>query len=143
MDLLKNGRTTKQYADESKRRFIEEPAKLKLLIVVSKLLTGIDAPSCTYIYLEARLKVKVAAYFLQRMKTKWGGCNPQAGNIRLNTELVKKPKDLLEYVLVHEMAHLLEPHHRGSFVAVMDAHYPTWREARAELNALPLGAQTW
>ena len=92
---------------------------------------------------EARLKVKVAAYFLQRMKTKWGGCNPQTGNIRLNTELVKKPKDLLEYVVVHEMAHLLEPNHRGSFVAVMDAHYPTWREARAELNALPLGAQTW
>ena len=60
--------------------------------------------------------------------------------IRLNTELVKKPKDLLEYVVVHEMAHLLEPNHRGSFVAVMDAHYPTWREARAELNALPLGA---
>ena len=89
---------------------------------------------------EVRLGVRVSGYFLQRMKTKWGGCNPQAGNIRLNTELVKKPKDLLEYVVVHEMAHLLEPNHRGSFVAVMDAHYPTWREARAELNALPLGA---
>ena len=48
-------------------------------------------------------------YFLQRMKTKWGSCNHRAGHIRLNTELVKKPKDLLEYVIVHEMVHLLEP----------------------------------
>ncbi len=92
---------------------------------------------------EPRLKVKVAAYFLQRMKTKWGACNHKAGNIRLNTELVKKPKDLLEYVVVHEMAHLLEPTHSERFVAILDTHYPTWRDARAELNALPLGAQTW
>ena len=92
---------------------------------------------------EPRLKVKVAAYFLQRMKTKWGACNHKAGNIRLNTELVKKPKDLLEYVVVHEMAHLLEPTHSERFVAILDAHYPSWRDARAELNALPLGAQTW
>ena len=60
---------------------------------------------------EAKLGVKVAGYFLQRMKTKWGGCNHRARHIRLNTELVKKPKDLLEYVIVHEMAHLLEPTH--------------------------------
>ena len=92
---------------------------------------------------EPRLKVKVAAYFLQRMKTRWGGCNHKAGNIRLNTELVKKPKDLLEYVIVHEMAHLLEPNHSERFVAIMDAHYPAWRVARAELNALPLGAEAW
>lgn len=92
---------------------------------------------------EPKLKVKVAAYFLQRMKTRWGGCNHKAGNIRLNTELVKKPKDLLEYVVVHEMAHLLEPNHSDRFVAVLDAFYPAWRDARAELNALPLGAEVW
>ncbi len=57
---------------------------------------------------EAKLGVKVNGYFLQRMKTKSGSCNHRGGNIRLNTELVKKPKDLLEYVIVHEMAHLLE-----------------------------------
>jgi len=77
------------------------------------------------------------------MKTKWGSCNPRARNIRLNTELVKKPKDLLEYVIVHEMAHLLEPSHNEHFVAILDEHYPTWREARAELNELPLGAEVW
>jgi predicted metal-dependent hydrolase len=91
---------------------------------------------------EAKLGVKVNSYYLQRMKTKWGSCNSRAGNIRLNTELVKKPKDLLEYVIVHEMAHLLEPVHNEHFVALLDEHYPFWREARAELNELPLGAES-
>lgn len=92
---------------------------------------------------EPRLKVKVAGYFLQRMKTKWGSCNHRAGHIRLNTELVKKPKDLLEYVIVHEMAHLIEPTHGDRFIACLQEHYPTWREARAELNDLPLTAEKW
>jgi predicted metal-dependent hydrolase len=92
---------------------------------------------------EPKLGVKVQGYFLQRMKTKWGGCNHKAGHIRLNTELVKKPKDLLEYVIVHEMAHLLEPNHSERFIAILDKHYPTWREARAELNELPLATENW
>jgi predicted metal-dependent hydrolase len=92
---------------------------------------------------EAKLGVKVSGYFLQRMKTKWGGCNHRAGNIRLNTELVKKPKDLLEYVVVHEMLHMVEPTHSEHFVALLEKYYPTWREARAELNELPLAAETW
>jgi predicted metal-dependent hydrolase len=92
---------------------------------------------------EPRLKVKVRGYYLQRMKTKWGSCNHSAGNIRLNTELVKKPKDLLEYVIVHEMAHLLEPKHSDRFFTILQEHYPTWREARNELNALPLSAESW
>ncbi|MFY8133880.1 MAG: M48 family metallopeptidase, partial [Aquimonas sp.] len=89
---------------------------------------------------ERKLGVFVSAYFLQRMKTKWGSCNPKSRSIRLNTELVKKPKDLLEYVVVHEMLHLLVPNHDERFVALLDRHYPSWREARDELNALPLGA---
>ena len=92
---------------------------------------------------EPKLGVKVAGYFLQRMKTKWGGCNHRARNIRLNTELVKKPKDLLEYVVVHEMLHLIEPTHSDRFIKLLSKHYPTWREARAELNELPLGAEVW
>lgn len=90
---------------------------------------------------EERLGVKVARYFLQRMKTKWGSCNPKAGHIRLNTELVKKPKDLLEYVIVHEMVHLCEPTHNERFVAILSAHWPQWREARLELNELPLASE--
>lgn len=92
---------------------------------------------------EPRLGVEVAGYFLQRMKTRWGSCNPHKRNIRLNTELVKKPKDLLEYVVVHEMLHLIVPTHNEKFLALLSQHYPTWREARAELNELPLGAETW
>jgi predicted metal-dependent hydrolase len=92
---------------------------------------------------EAKLGVEVAGYFLQRMKTKWGGCNPRQRNIRLNTELVKKPKDLLEYVVLHEMVHLIEPKHSERFVAKMTEFYPTWRDARAELNELPLAAEVW
>ena len=92
---------------------------------------------------EAKLGVKVSGYFLQRMKTKWGSCNHEAGHIRLNTELVKKPKDLVEYVIVHEMVHLIEPTHSERFVGLLDEHFPSWREARAELNELPLGAEAW
>ena len=90
-----------------------------------------------------KLGVKVTGYFLQRMKTKWGSCNHRVGNIRLNTELVKKPKDLLEYVVVHEIAHLVEPTHNERFVALLELHFPTWRDARAELNDLPLTAESW
>ena len=92
---------------------------------------------------EAALQVHVTGYFLQRMKTKWGGCNHRAGHIRLNTELVKKPKDLLEYVIVHEMVHLIDPTHSDRFITLLQKHYPTWREARAELNELPLTAEAW
>jgi predicted metal-dependent hydrolase len=92
---------------------------------------------------EAKLGVCVSGYFLQRMKTKWGSCNPRKHHIRLNTELVKKPKDLLEYVVVHEMVHLLERGHNERFIAILDRHWPQWRESRAELNALPLSSETW
>jgi predicted metal-dependent hydrolase len=92
---------------------------------------------------QARLQVEVTGYFLQRMKTKWGSCNPHKGHIRLNTELVKKPKDLLEYVVLHEVAHLVSPRHDQAFVATLDKHWPQWRESRAELNSLALGPQEW
>lgn len=92
---------------------------------------------------ESKLQVEVAGYFLQRMKTKWGSCNHRRGHIRLNTELVKKPKDLLEYVIVHEMMHLLEPTHNDRFIALLEEYYPFWREMRTELNELPLGPESW
>ena len=92
---------------------------------------------------EKKLDVSVSRYYLQRMKTKWGSCNSRKGAIRLNTELVKKPKDLLEYVIVHEMAHLREPTHSAKFVELMTRHYPKWQTARVELNELPLAAEEW
>ena len=89
---------------------------------------------------ERKLNVKVSKYFLQKMKTRWGSCNKAAGNVRFNTELVKKPKDLVEYIVIHEMAHLLEAKHNSKFIEILNVHYPNWRDARSELNQLPLAA---
>jgi predicted metal-dependent hydrolase len=83
---------------------------------------------------EQRLKLRLTACHLRRMKTRWGTCNYRTGHIRLNTELVTKPAYLLEYVLVHEMVHLIVPNHGARFVALMNEHYPSWREARAQLS---------
>ncbi len=83
---------------------------------------------------EHRLHVRVAGYYLRRMTTRWGTCNCRTKHIRLNTELVTKPSYLLEYVVVHEMVHLIVPNHGARFVSLMNEHYPSWREARAELN---------
>lgn len=83
---------------------------------------------------EERLKVRLTGYYLRRMKSRWGTCNYRTKYIRLNTELATKPRHLLEYVLVHEMVHLIVPNHGKRFIALMDEHYPSWRQARSELN---------
>lgn len=88
---------------------------------------------------EAELGVTVKAFFVQRLKTKWGSCTPHKGYVRFNLELVKKPKDLLEYVVVHELCHLLEPRHSKRFYELLERHYSHWEEARADLNELPVG----
>ena len=77
------------------------------------------------------------------MKTKWGSCKHSLKNILINIELIRKPKDLVEYVLVHEMIHLIEPSHNNNFIALLDKHYPSWKEARSELNSLPLSYEIW
>lgn len=87
--------------------------------------------------------VAVAGFYIQRMKTKWGSCNPGASTIRLNTELAKKPKECLEYVVVHEMAHLLEPTHNALFISLMDGYMPNWRLRRDQLNRLPVRHEEW
>lgn len=92
---------------------------------------------------EKALGVKAGRVFVQTMKTKWGGCNPLAGNIRLNTDLAKKPPVCLEYIVAHELMHLIERHHNERFTALMDAHMPQWRQYREVLNSLPLAHQEW
>jgi len=81
--------------------------------------------------------------FVQRMRTKWGSCNPRTGNIRLNTELAKKPRACLEYILVHELLHLLEPTHNDRFTRLMARFFPSWQIQRSELNRLPLRHESW
>jgi predicted metal-dependent hydrolase len=92
---------------------------------------------------EERVGVKVDRVLVQKMKTKWGSCNPDKSSIRLNTELAKKPAECLEYVFVHEMVHLLERHHNDHFRDLMDRFLPQWRTVRNELNRSPLGHESW
>lgn len=81
--------------------------------------------------------------YVQRMKTRWGGSNPVARSIRLNTDLAKKPRECLEYVLVHELTHFHEPTHNPRFVALMDRFLPRWRHVRQLLNQLPVRHEEW
>jgi predicted metal-dependent hydrolase len=83
--------------------------------------------------------VQVDSFTVRKMKTKWGSCTPALQTIRLNLELAKKPAECLEYVVVHELVHLLEPSHNHRFIALMDSFMPKWRFYRAELNRLPIG----
>jgi predicted metal-dependent hydrolase len=92
---------------------------------------------------EPLLGVKVERFHIQRMKTKWGSCNHDARSIRLNSDLVKKPSEYLEYIVVHEMAHLLEPTHNKRFVALMDQFIPKWHFYRDHLNQLPVSHEDW
>jgi len=92
---------------------------------------------------EPRLGVKPKRFFVQHMKTKWGSCNPATGSIRLNTELAKKPPVCLEYLVVHELVHLIEPTHGPKFVELMDRFLPKWRHYRDELNRLPVRHEDW
>jgi predicted metal-dependent hydrolase len=80
---------------------------------------------------------------VQHMKTKWGSCSPARRSIRLNTELAKKPPGCLEYIVVHELVHLLEPTHNERFKALMRAFLPEWEERRRELNRLPVRHEAW
>ena len=87
--------------------------------------------------------IELNPFFVRQMKTKWGSCNPAAKSIRLNTELAKKPLECLEYIVVHEMAHLLEATHNHRFIALMDQFLPKWQFYRDELNRLPVRHETW
>jgi predicted metal-dependent hydrolase len=89
------------------------------------------------------LGVTVRTVYVRQMKTKWGSSNPVTRSIRLNTELAKKPRECLEYVIVHEMTHLLEPTHNDRFVAMMEDFMPNWQVLRDQLNQLPVRHEEW
>tara|TARA_R110002074_G_scaffold234473_1_gene406301 strand:- start:243 stop:971 length:729 start_codon:yes stop_codon:yes gene_type:complete len=91
----------------------------------------------------AEMQIPLPACGIKRMKTKWGTCNIEAQRIWLNLELVKKPTQCLEYIVVHEMTHFSERQHSDRFVALMDRMLPQWRLIRDELNAEPLSHEDW
>lgn len=83
---------------------------------------------------EPKMNVKAQSFSIRQMKTRWGSCNTRAHTIRFNTELVKKPIECLEYVVVHELVHLLERSHNARFKGFMDKFLPEWRTVQKRLN---------
>lgn len=92
---------------------------------------------------EKLMGVRVNEFGIKRMKTKWGTCNREAMRIWLNLELAKKPIHCIEYVVVHEMVHLLERNHNDKFISYMNRFLPEWRVLQNELNKLPVSHREW
>lgn len=121
-------------SDESKKQaIVEEWYRDELRKTATKLIAK----------WQTRLGVESERLFVQKMKTKWGSCNPARRTIRLNTELAKKPRPCLEYIVVHELVHLIEPTHNERFRALMDRFMPKWTNHRQTLNRLPLRHEHW
>lgn len=120
-------------SEEKKRNVIEEWYRRQLKEAVPALVAK----------WEPMMKVTVDSFGVRKMKTKWGSCSPGRGSILLNLELAKKPPECLEYIVAHEMIHLLEPTHNKRFVALMDHFMPQWRSRRNTLNSLPASHQDW
>lgn len=92
---------------------------------------------------EKKIGVQSNDLRIKKMRTKWGTCNTEAKRVWLNLELAKKPKDCIEYIIVHELVHLLERSHNQRFVKFMDEFMPKWRFHREELNRLPYSHVNW
>ncbi len=92
---------------------------------------------------EKKINVEPSFWGIRRMKTKWGTCNEKTKRIWFNLELVKKPENCIQYVVVHELVHLIERTHNDKFVALMDKFLPKWREEKEELNRLILAYEKW
>jgi hypothetical protein len=120
-------------AEEKKQAILDEWYRTQLKAAVPPLIAK----------WERLMGVKVERFFVQRMKTKWGSCNPASAGIRLNTDLARKPRECLEYIVVHEMVHLLEATHNAHFIALMDMFMPPWRSLRQSLNRLPVRHESW
>lgn len=122
----------KPFADHAARTRAYEAWLRRLLAAEIEQLVARWAPE---------LGVEVSGWGVKRMKTRWGTCNHRARRIWLNFELIKRPHQCLEYVVVHELAHILVPDHSRAFWSVLDEHLPGWRRAKAELGKWPLWAE--
>jgi predicted metal-dependent hydrolase len=92
---------------------------------------------------QTEIDVSASFWGIKRMKTKWGSCNHETGRIWINSELAKKPVACLEYIIVHELLHLIEPKHSDTFVQLMEAHLPDWQARKRQLNSAPLSHEDW
>lgn len=134
---LKSGKLTltvnKGLSDEDKRKLLTEYYRGRLKARAPDL---IDKWS-------KKTGVTINDWQIQKMKTKWGSCNIEEGNIRLNLDLAKKPLPCLEYIILHELLHFKERQHNDRFKALLDIHMPDWRSRRDLLNQMPLGQENW
>ena len=92
---------------------------------------------------QSKIGVTADGFYIQRMKTRWGSCNSKAHTIRINSELAKKPKECLEYIVVHELIHIHEPTHNERFMVLMNRYMPDWKQRRQLLNHLPIRHEDW
>jgi len=90
-----------------------------------------------------KINIKINEFGVKKMKTRWGSCNIQKNRIWLNLELAKKPIECLEYVVVHEMVHLLEKNHNARFYSLVNKYYPNWKHSKSLLNRLPISHGNW
>ncbi|WP_130471643.1 M48 family metallopeptidase [Candidatus Magnetaquicoccus inordinatus] len=129
LDLFVRPGTTQEQRGEILSKWYRVQLKLLILPLLEKW--------------QSVLAVQVAAWVVKKMKTKWGSCNPSSRRILFNLELVKKPEQCLEYIVVHELAHLVHRTHGEEFIALLDTHLPHWRMTRELLNSMPLGHDEW
>jgi len=118
---------------EKRQSILEEWYRRKLKEIVPEMMAG----------WEKKMKVRVNQFGIKKMRTRWGTCNIEAKRIWLNLELAKKPVHCLEYILIHEMVHLLERRHNERFMAYMDKFLPQWRAYKEELNRFPISHVEW
>lgn len=124
LDLFVNPRSTV----DSRRKVIEDFYRSELKIALDELLVD----------WQKRLQVKMNAYGIRKMKTKWGSCNTDTARTLFNLELAKKPYECLEYIVVHELVHLLVRTHNDEFKALMDTYLPDWKQRKLLLKNQPL-----
>ena len=118
---------------EPRRRLLQEWYRGELKAAVEPLVAS----------WEPRLGVQLGSWQVRRMRTRWGSCSPTTGRVLINLELAKKPPECLEFIVVHEMVHLMERTHSDRFRRLMDRHLPDWRRRREALNRLPLAHEDW
>tara|TARA_B100000427_G_scaffold207723_1_gene172939 strand:+ start:625 stop:1344 length:720 start_codon:yes stop_codon:yes gene_type:complete len=118
---------------EKKRKIIDEWYRAELKKITPKLIAK----------WEKKIGVKTNDFGIKKMRTKWGTCNTEAKRIWLNLELAKKPKECVEYIIVHELVHLLERNHNKRFVKLLNQFMPKWRFHRDELSRLPYSHVNW
>ena len=120
-------------SEESRLMFLERWYRKELISDLSVLIPK----------LEQKTGILIGSWSVRKMKTRWGTCQPKSRHITINSELIKKDSSCLEYIVIHEIMHLLEPSHNANFVSLLDQHLPNWKFLRNKLNSAPLAYANW